>query len=72
MTTTAKTAAADTILAIDLGKYKSVAWVHDQPWQCVPGRPAQAGVFGKARRAGRGRAAAVHVAGRPRPLVAAT
>src|SRR6516225_10133645 len=28
MTTTAKTTAADTILAIDLGKYKSVAWVH--------------------------------------------
>src|SRR5215472_8462393 len=30
MTTTAKTTAADTILAIDLGKYKSVACVHDQ------------------------------------------
>ncbi|TMQ32053.1 MAG: IS110 family transposase [Planctomycetota bacterium] len=29
MTTTAKTTAADTILAIDLGKYKSVACVHD-------------------------------------------
>jgi transposase len=28
MTTTAKTAAADTILALDLGKYKSVACVH--------------------------------------------
>ena len=28
MTTTAKTTAADTILAIDLGKYKSVACVH--------------------------------------------
>ncbi len=31
MTTTAKTTAAETILAIDLGKYKSVACVHDQP-----------------------------------------
>jgi transposase len=30
MTTTAKTTAADTILAIDLGKYKGVACVHDQ------------------------------------------
>src|SRR5262249_38128714 len=30
MTTTAKTTAADTILAIDLGKYKSVACVHDE------------------------------------------
>jgi transposase len=30
MTTTAKTTAADTILAIDLGKYKSVACAHDQ------------------------------------------
>jgi transposase len=30
MTTTAKTTAADTIVAIDLGKYKSVACVHDQ------------------------------------------
>src|SRR6476646_10263471 len=29
MTTTAKTTAADTILAMDLGKYKSVACVHD-------------------------------------------
>jgi transposase len=29
MTTTANTTAADTILAIDLGKYKSVACVHD-------------------------------------------
>src|SRR5262245_30070739 len=29
MTTTAKTIAADTILAIDLGKYKSVACIHD-------------------------------------------
>src|SRR5262249_17354240 len=28
MTTTAKTTAADTILAIDLGKYKSVAYAH--------------------------------------------
>ena len=30
MTTTANTTAADTILAIDLGKYKSVACAHDQ------------------------------------------
>jgi transposase len=30
MTTTAKTTAADTILAIDLGKYKSLACVHDE------------------------------------------
>ncbi len=31
MTTTVTTTAADTILAIDLGKYKSVACVHDGP-----------------------------------------
>ena len=31
MTTTAKTTAADTILAIDLGKYKSVACLYHSP-----------------------------------------